>query len=124
MTVGERIKYIRELKGYTQTELAKKMHYASKSAVSRTENSGDKVGSNRIKEFAIALDVSIAYLMGWIDEPLNYDACLDNYKDYNPQDDNNTLIEINNELSKMDERKLVTLLAFIKTMNGGDTNED
>lgn len=68
MTVADRIRTERERQGLTQEELATKMGYASKSAVSRTENAGDNIGQKRIKEFAKALNVSIAYIMGWEEE--------------------------------------------------------
>lgn len=67
MTVADRIKLERQAQGLTQDELAKKMGYSSKSAVSRTENAGDSIGQKRIREFANALGVSEMYLMGWSD---------------------------------------------------------
>lgn len=68
MTVADRIKQLRESMDLTQEELAKKMGYASKSAVSRTENAGDNIGQKRIYEFAKALNCSPSYLLGWTDE--------------------------------------------------------
>lgn len=68
MTTGDRIKQRRIELGLTQDELAKKMGYSSKSAVSRTENSGDDIGVNRIKKFAEVLNTTPSYLMGWLDE--------------------------------------------------------
>lgn len=68
MTVADRIKKSREENGLTQEELAKRMGYASKSAVSRTENAGDNIGQKRIREFAKALNVTESYLMGWSED--------------------------------------------------------
>lgn len=65
MTVGERIQLKREELGLSQSELAKRMGYAGKSAVSRAENSGDDIGANRIVRFADALNTTPSYLMGW-----------------------------------------------------------
>lgn len=68
LTVADRIKMRRLELGLSQDELAKRMGYSTKSAVSRTENSGDKVGTNRIKAFAKALNCPVSYLMGFDDE--------------------------------------------------------
>lgn len=69
MTVADRIRRRREELKLTQEELAARLGYASKSAVSRTENAGDNVGQKRIKMFAEALNTSPAELIGW-DEPV------------------------------------------------------
>lgn len=65
MTVGDRIKQKRIELGLSQDELATKMGYSSKSAVSRTENSGDDVGRKRVVAFAKALGCEPSELMGW-----------------------------------------------------------
>lgn len=67
MTVADRIKQKRIELGLSQDELAEKMGYASKSAVSRAENSGDDIGLKRVKAFAEALNCSESELMGWYD---------------------------------------------------------
>lgn len=68
MTVGERIRQRREELGLTQMQLAYKMGYNTRSSISRTEQAGDDIGTNRIVKFAEALNVSPAYLMGWEDD--------------------------------------------------------
>lgn len=68
MTVADRIKQRRIELGLSQDELAKKMGYSSKSAISRTENSGDDIGANRVRNFAKALMTSESYLMGWTEQ--------------------------------------------------------
>lgn len=65
MTVGERIKQRREELGLSQMQLAIRMGYKTRTAVSRAETSGDEIGAARVKKFAIALGVSPSYLMGW-----------------------------------------------------------
>ena len=65
MDVGKRIQERREQLGMSQTQLAIKMGYSNRSAVSRAETSGDDIGTNRLKKFAEALNCSPAYLMGW-----------------------------------------------------------
>lgn len=65
MTVGERIRERRlELK-MSQDELAEKAGYCSKPAISRFEHSGNEISMKQIKKLAVALDCSMAYLMGW-----------------------------------------------------------
>ena len=58
MTAGEKIRYIRESKNMTQGELAEVLGLKSKSAVSRTEASGDKLTTKTILKYAEALGVS------------------------------------------------------------------
>lgn len=58
MTAGEKIRYIRESKNITQAELAEILGMKSKSAVSRTESSGDKLTTKTIMRYAKALGVS------------------------------------------------------------------
>lgn len=65
MTVADRIKIRRIELGLSQDELAKRMGYSTKSAVSRTENAGDNIGQKRINAFAKALNCSPSELMGW-----------------------------------------------------------
>lgn len=67
MTVGKRIKLIREEQGLTQEELAKKMGYSWKSSVSEAEKCGDNITTTKVKKFADALGVSFKYLMGYED---------------------------------------------------------
>ena len=64
-TVGERIKKRREDLGLSQMQLAIKMGYKSKSAICKVETVEDNITTDRIKDFAKALECSPAYLMGW-----------------------------------------------------------
>lgn len=63
--VGLRIKVRRQELGLTQSELAKKMGYSGKSAISKVEVNDEDMSMARVKKFAEALDCSVAYLMGW-----------------------------------------------------------
>lgn len=62
--VGERIRAARLDKGWTQEELAKKMG-KTKSLISKVENGLDNLTSDKIGEYAEALETSPAKLMGW-----------------------------------------------------------
>ena len=68
MTIGERIKQKRLEKGWSQRELAKKMGYSHHSTLARIETGQVDVSQTRIVQFAEVLGVSIAYLMGWLEE--------------------------------------------------------
>lgn len=83
--IGERIKYARELKGLTQSELADRCGYPNKTSISRIEHSGDGVTTKQIRRIAPVLDVSISYLMGYTDVYDNLIACVEkmNAEQYN-----------------------------------------
>lgn len=68
MTVGERIKARRKELGLTQTELAERLHYKSKVAVSNVENNKEDLTTTRVKKYATALECTPEYLMGWATE--------------------------------------------------------
>ena len=65
MTVGERIKYAREIKGVSQTELANKIKIRKQNLYKYENNIITNIPSDKIESIAIYLGVSPAYLMGW-----------------------------------------------------------
>lgn len=69
MLIGDRIALRRKELGMTQTELAMKMGYKSKAAISKIETNVNDITQSVVVKFADALDTSIAYLMGWEDAP-------------------------------------------------------
>ena len=64
MTIGERVKNLREMQGLTQEELAKKLGYKSKSSVAHIENGRD-IPRSMVVKLATVLNSTPAYLMGW-----------------------------------------------------------
>lgn len=68
MTVADRIRILREKKGWSQTDLAKHMGLKSRSSVARTELAGNDITLKDIERIAKALDCSIKYLMGYSEE--------------------------------------------------------
>ena len=68
MTIGERIASRRKALGLTQDELAKKMGYKSKAAISKIETNVNDISQSQVVKFAEVLDTTINYLMGW-EEP-------------------------------------------------------
>ena len=65
MTIGDKIKEIRQEQNLTQNELASKMGFTTKGAVSKIEASGDDITLKNIKKAASALNVHPNVLMGW-----------------------------------------------------------
>lgn len=72
--LGKIIRKRRDELGLTQLELAKRMGYSSKAAISRVENGDDNLTTPRIVKFAEALDTTPGYLMGWEDIPNSKEA--------------------------------------------------
>jgi repressor LexA len=67
MTIGDRVKLLRQKKKMTQLELAEKLGYKSKSSVAHIENGRD-IPRSMVVTLADILDTTPAYLMGWEDE--------------------------------------------------------
>ena len=65
MTTGEIIKQRRKELGMTQDDLAKKMGYKSREAISSVERNKEDLTTDRIRKYADALECTPAYLMGW-----------------------------------------------------------
>lgn len=69
MTTAERIKHRRESLGMTQTELAAKMGLKGKSSISKIEAAGNKVTLKTVEKAANALNCSVSYILGMVDNP-------------------------------------------------------
>ena len=65
MTIGERIKLRRVELGMTQQDLAEKIGYKGKTAISKIEAGERDLRQSKIKPVADALDTTIEYIMGW-----------------------------------------------------------
>lgn len=64
MNIGEQIKKYRLMRGWSQEELAKRMHYKDKSSISKIERGKNDILQNQIKAFADVLGVSPDELFG------------------------------------------------------------
>lgn len=72
MTVYERIKYLREKRNMSQQDLALKVGYKDKSAISKVERGDRDINQSMLIKYADALGTTVSYLMGWAEpEPLN-----------------------------------------------------
>lgn len=65
MTVGERIKKIREEKNISQTELAKATNISKQNLYKYENNIITNIPSDKIEDIANCLKISPSYLMGW-----------------------------------------------------------
>ena len=65
MTIGERIRLRRVELGMTQQELAEKIGYKGKTAVSKIEAGERDLRQSKIKLVADALETTTEYIMGW-----------------------------------------------------------
>ena len=63
MTIYERIKSLRLALGMSQAELAKKVGYEGRSAISKVENGERDISQSMIEQYAKALNVSPTYLL-------------------------------------------------------------
>lgn len=68
MEVGERIKKRRIELNMTQSELAEKVGYTSRSAIAKIEANANGILQSKLNLFANALSTTPAYLLGWVDE--------------------------------------------------------
>lgn len=68
MSIGERIKTRRLELHMSQEELAKKIGYKSRSSINKIEIGKLQLRQKKIKEIAVALETTPAYIMGWKEE--------------------------------------------------------
>lgn len=68
MEVGERIRIRREQLNMTQSELAQKVGYTSRSSVAKVESNANGMVQSKLTVFAEALQTTPAYLLGWDEE--------------------------------------------------------
>lgn len=67
MTIGERIKRRRKELGMTQGELAQKMGYSDRSAISVVEANKRDISWENVCKYAKVLECTPSYLMKWQD---------------------------------------------------------
>lgn len=65
MTIGQRIKALREQKGVSQIELAEKIRVSKQNLYKYENGIISNIPSDKIEAIAAALETSPAYIMGW-----------------------------------------------------------
>ena len=115
MEVGERIRIRREQLGMTQSELAKKVGYTSRSSVAKVESNANGMVQSKLTSFAEALQTTPAYLLGWEDETeyKNEDAISDIFVKLRTD---SKFLEATEILYKLDEEQLDTVIAMLSML--------
>lgn len=70
MTKGERLKYLREQKGLTQEELAKRLNTTRQAIFKYEKNIVTNIPSDRIEQLATILGSTPEYILGWEELPV------------------------------------------------------
>ena len=78
MELYNRIKSRRESLHLSQAELAHKVGYTNRSTIAKIESGVNDIVQSKIAAFADALETTVGFLMGWTDDPYDYDADPDN----------------------------------------------
>ncbi len=65
MTLGERIKKLRQIAGLTQEELAAAIGYSHKTSISKIENDKLDINQSTVVALARALNTTPSIIMGW-----------------------------------------------------------
>ena len=71
-TIGVRIQSRRVELGLTQDDLALKLGYKSRSSINKIEKDGRNLPQKKILDIALALDTTVAYIMGWHEPKILY----------------------------------------------------
>ena len=89
MNIYERIRHRREQLDMSQEELASKIGYKDRTAVSKMENGQRQIKQSMIVKLAAALDTTPSYLMGWDredDDAMISDRLLTRYRELDDLD--------------------------------------
>lgn len=114
MTVGERMKLLREQKGLSQDELAKMMGYAGKTSISKIESSGNNMTTKTVSKFAKALGCTEAYLMGWEEIDLSVEQAMKDAELTNMDISTKEIVEKFNRLSKEDQKLALSYISYLE----------
>lgn len=105
MTTYERIKYLREKKGMTQTELAVAIGYKGKSAISKVERGENDIGQSMIVKYADALGVTPTYLLFGDEDDLP-----EGRAEQNRTEDDVRLLDLFHALNDEQRKSILTLM--------------
>lgn len=110
LVLYERIKSRREELGMTQEELAQKLGYKSRSSIQKIEKGENDIPQSKIKAFAVALNTTPEYLMGWTSSGNTAVG-----------DDEEKLLNDYRSLDVSNRQTLFNMLAFLKSSQGATT---
>ena len=117
MDLADKVRKRREELGWSQEELAHKMGYSSRTSINKIEM-GRPCSQKIIARLAEALDVSIAYLMGWDQEMI--DSIAEIQKEANEYDDEveKNILSFNEEFAEahFSPAEIFQLKMFMRSM--------
>lgn len=93
MDIGSRIRRRREQRGLSQTDLANILGYSDRSAIAKIESGRSNLTQSKIEAFASALHTTPEYILGWTNDPYDYDLDEDGVMDEIPPSQLRALIE-------------------------------
>lgn len=73
MTLGERIRQRRKELGLSQADLAGLLSYGDRSTIAKIESGKNDLTQSKIAAFAKVLNTTPSFLMGWTEDPTDYD---------------------------------------------------
>lgn len=123
MTVGQRVKKLRIEKHLTQSELAEKLGYKSKTSVAHIENGRD-IPRSMVVTLSNVLNTTPAYLMGWEDEKaaLTSEPNLDNGKELTPRQDR--IVRLFDELTEAQQDNIIGRAELMIEQNEAEYKEE
>lgn len=106
MTIGQRVKKLRIEKHLTQSELAEKLGYKSKTSVAHIENGRD-IPRSMVVTLSKVLNTTPAYLMGWEDEKAALKAETDSNKELELTENEKAIVDIFKSLTETQQGELI-----------------
>lgn len=119
MTIGQRVRKLRIEKGMTQTELAEKLEYKSKSSVAHIENGRD-IPRSMVVKLSDILDTTPSYLMGWEDEKSAPAAPVQNT--LTPRQER--IVNLFNELTEPQQDNIIGRAEMLAEQNENESAEE
>lgn len=124
MTVGERIRQRRKELNLTQEELASKMGYKSRTAISNVEKDLEDLTTARVRKFAQALDCEPGYLMGWSIPTFtpNDDSKLQNKQSYSTEEQ--IVLECYRQLPDSEKAMVKRMIKYSEIVNKASKKQE
>lgn len=114
MHIGIKIKNRREELGLTQSELASKLGYKSKTTIAKIESGSNDITQSKVIAFAKALNTTPAYLMGFEDMEKKADVIADLVLLMEVDDDFRTAVQ---NLAELKEENQQAYTASVNMIN-------
>lgn len=114
MHIGIKIKNRREELGLTQSELASKLGYKSKTTIAKIESGSNDITQSKVIAFAKALNTTPAYLMGFEDMEKKADIIADLVLLMEVDDDFRTAVQ---NLAELKEENQQAYTASVNMIN-------